>query len=144
MGGVTANWHLSELDIPEIDDPFTDIAEVGRVIDLTGDVPQLADELRVLCEREIRYAQQGIGCGLKEDGQDCWKCPSYTEDYGDRLHLLCRLGRQQQETAARLDAIMRLQGEADELAEAAGVTAAMEHAEGAGLSAELELAAALA
>lgn len=139
-GPIRADWHLAALDLPDDgDDPF-DIAEVATVIDLSGAVPRISEELKLLERREARHNRNGVTCSMRQGGQDCRSCPDFTEDPFDPVHFLCRIGRRQEELADEWEMSEERARDIEAHAEAAGVFAALDHAEGAGMPALVWLA----
>lgn len=101
------------------DDPM----QVGVKVDVTGTADEIHAEMAELVNKEGRYATYaGIECGLKWGAGhaimggtvlSCYTCPNYTEYKEGVLGGVCRVGRQQEDLVAMLEAIQR--EEADSL-----------------------------
>lgn len=134
MAGVRANWHLSDLDLPQ--DDGQDIEALGVEIDLRSSPDELQATLVKLVQKESSFYNAGIRCDLKqEQDQSCYRCPQFTEDNENTLSCLCRLGREQEDTLHAMDRRTGIdRREFDELAEAARVPEFVELAEACGAS----------
>lgn len=132
MGGIRANWHLSDLDLPQGDG--LDIEALAVEIDLRQDPAELHATLARLVRKESDFYGMGITCDLKqEQDQSCYRCPMFTEDPNNTLSCLCRLGRQQEDVLVALDRHRGIGGrEFADLAEAAHIPEFLELAEACG------------
>lgn len=102
MTGVKAQWHLADLT-DESDDPMGAVAySTGVSIDLTAPDEELEALLTSLMLKEGRLFERGITCEYKDAGQDCLTCPHATLNVNDRQSVLCRLGKDEQTVANRL------------------------------------------
>lgn len=121
MNGVRAEWHLSDLTDDTIDPMGTVAYSTGVTIDLTAPEEELQQLLTRLMLREGRLFDTGITCGYKDNGQDCLTCPHATLDVGDKQSVLCRLGKDEQTVANRLQDRRRAQEQSvGDLADEAG------------------------
>jgi len=142
------NWHLDSLVLPETEDPMSEIEELkseAKVIDLSGDRPELMNRLKKALDREAGFSYYAkLECDLKwtlpgptgvvKDRNPCYDCPHYTEDhFNEARALLCSLGREQNDILDALYAFDAVEALDEELAKAHGVEVA----------ASVELAAAL-
>lgn len=95
MTGIKADWQLSALaDLP--DDPFdTVVLSTGLTVDLTGSKQEIEAGLSRSLQMEGALFSRGITCELKDGGQDCLTCTSYTSSPEEPRSRLCLLGRDQ-------------------------------------------------
>lgn len=121
MTGIKADWRLAEL-AESAADPFdTMILSSGLTVDLTGSEEEIHRGLaRSLALEEALY-NRGITCQLKDGGQDCLTCPSFTTRTDEARAPLCLLGRDQRtienEAQARRAPVTELAGRVDEWTE---------------------------
>lgn len=102
---IRADWRLAELDA-STDDPFDKvILSTGLQIDLSGDEESLREGLRESLLVEGSLFDRGVTCTLKDGGQDCLTCPSYTANAEQTRSKLCRLGRDQRALVLRAEAL---------------------------------------
>lgn len=104
-----ANWNLSSLDLGDEGDPVQDIMAIAKPIDLSKSVPELHADLQRLAAREGRLSDShGLECDRKwQPDTSCYDCPYYEghDMTSDKLKpILCRLGREQEDKLAEIDA----------------------------------------
>jgi hypothetical protein len=126
VGAVKANWHLDALDLSDDDPMQGDIAHFGKPIDLSKSIPELREDLRYMVRKEARYHNNGLSCDLKWTApgpsgpyqrNPCYTCPHYQDEAtitdDNHMHLLCRLGRQQNDALDMLGALVDVQRKLD-------------------------------
>lgn len=124
MGGaVRADWHLGDLELPS-GDPVM-IQDMADVIDLSGSEAVIYEELKALLEEEALTSKLwGVECDMKwESGHrlmggsrsSCFTCQHFTQDEGNNRTLICRIGREQELTVARLGSARESESLDDEL-----------------------------
>lgn len=102
MGVTKANWHVAELDVSEIADPFAEeglpVEQVGTPISLDGDIASLSKEIEALMWRESNLFNVGVSCSIKDQAETaCSACPVAKHDQpDDPLAPLCQIGREQE------------------------------------------------
>ena len=94
--GIRAEWRLAELEADASDDPFDNvILTTGLTVDLRGGEAAVHDAIRQTLQLESRLFDRGVGCDLKDNGQDCLTCEVFTNDPHEARAPLCVLGRDQ-------------------------------------------------
>lgn len=121
MTGIKADWRLAEL-LESADDPFdTMIFSSGLRVDLTGSDEEVFEGLKRSLSIEGSLYNKGVVCALKDEGQDCLTCPSFTARSDETRAPLCLVGRDQRtiekEIEARREPVRELAGRVDEWSE---------------------------
>ena len=95
---VKAKWHSQLPDVPE-EDPFqARVEQLGLPIRLDRTHAQINERIAQTVQQEQGLFNLGIVCAIKDrDDTSCHACPlSAHEDPEAPLHLLCKLGREQE------------------------------------------------
>jgi hypothetical protein len=121
VSGIKADWQLASL-VETADDPFeTMIYSSGLRVDLTGSEEGIHAALRRSLDLEGHLFNLGVTCPLKDGGQDCLTCTSFTPRDEEARSRLCVLGRDQRviekEAQARKAPLRELAGRVDEWTE---------------------------
>lgn len=121
MSGIKADWRLSELAEVAADPFETMILSSGLRVDLGGSEDEVFQGIVSSLDLEGALFNRGIICELKDGGQDCLTCPSFTSRSDESRTPLCLLGRDQRtienELNARRAPVRELAGRVDEWTE---------------------------
>lgn len=114
---VQANWHVGDLDLPEVD-PLRQIQELksaATMIDLTRSPAEIHADLRRLTAKEGRFDSQcDLRCDIKwepthklmgGDAKSCYTCPHFTDSRDEGRTALCTLGRRQEDLIGVLTSV---------------------------------------
>lgn len=107
---VRAEWH-TELRVPDLEDPLADqpadIRDVGVPIAMSpgSDDAPLKQRLLALVEDEVRLADAGVECRIKNSTDtSCHACPLFRDD-GSPEARLCAVGRETERVCTELQVI---------------------------------------
>lgn len=111
MTSARADWFTDGLDdnVTEGLDPFDEVEDLGRPIDLQDREAVLHARLADTLRGEGNLARSGVSCPVKDSPDtSCSACPiSEAAKRESSLSALCRLGREQEQVVTELT-VLRL------------------------------------